>query len=83
MRERLPKVYSRELVDVIFEQPYCRIGNLVEKQVAQRQAASRYLKALSHIGVLRELAVGREKLYLHPKVLRLLTRDGNHFAPYT
>jgi DNA-binding IclR family transcriptional regulator len=83
VRERLPKVYSRELVDVIFEQPYCRIGNLVEKQVAQRQAASRYLKALSHIGVLRELAVGREKLYLHPKVLRLLTRDGNHFAPYT
>ncbi len=83
VRERLPKIYSRELVDVIFEQPYCRIGNLVEKQVAQRQAASRYLKDLSHIGVLREMAVGREKLYLHPKLLQLLTRDGNHFAPYT
>jgi hypothetical protein len=41
LRVRLPKIYTRELVDVIFEQPYCRIGNLVEKGVAQRQAASR------------------------------------------
>src|SRR5207302_1480876 len=29
VRHRLPKIYSRELVDVIFEQPYCRITNLV------------------------------------------------------
>ena len=26
---RLPKIYTRELVDVIFEQPYCRIGKLL------------------------------------------------------
>jgi Fic family protein len=31
VREHLPKIYTRELVDVIFEPPYCRIGNLVEK----------------------------------------------------
>jgi len=82
VRERLPKIYSRELVDVIFEQPYCRIVNLVEKQVAQRQAASRYLKDLCGIGILREMAVGREKLYLHPKLLQLLTQDGNEPGSY-
>ncbi|MFA4913229.1 MAG: hypothetical protein WC590_06320 [Burkholderiaceae bacterium] len=38
VRARLPKIYTRELVDVIFEQPYCRIGNLVDKGIAQRQA---------------------------------------------
>jgi hypothetical protein len=43
VRTRLPQIYTRELVDVIFEQPYCRIGNLVEKGVAQRRAASRHL----------------------------------------
>jgi hypothetical protein len=31
VRERLPKIYTRELGDVFFEQPYCRIGNLVDK----------------------------------------------------
>ena len=71
VRERLPKIYSRELVDVIFEQPYCRIGNLVDKQIAQRQAASRYLKELAGIGVLRETQVGKEKLFIHPKLMKL------------
>jgi Fic family protein len=82
VRERSPKIYSRELVDVIFEQPYCRIGNLVDKQIAQRQAASRYLKDLVSIGVLREAQVGKEKLFIHPKLMELLIRDGNTYAPY-
>lgn len=82
VRERLPKTYSRELVDVIFEQPYCRIGNVVDKQIAQRQAASRYLKELVALGVLREAQVGKEKLFIHPKLMQLLIRDGNDFKPY-
>ncbi|MCK0508723.1 Fic family protein [Aromatoleum anaerobium] len=82
VRERLPKTYSRELVDVIFEQPYCRIGNVVDKQIAQRQAASRYLKELVALGVLREAQVGKEKLFIHPKLMQLLIRDSNDFKPY-
>jgi len=82
VRERLPKIYSRELVDVIFEQPYSRIANLVEKDIAQRQAASRYLKDLAALGVLKEIQVGKEKLFIHPKLMQLLTRDSNEFASY-
>jgi Fic family protein len=82
VRQQLPKIYSRELVDIIFEQPYCRIGNLVDKQIAQRQAASRYLKDLVGIGVLRETQVGKEKLFIHPKLMELLVRDGNTYVPY-
>ena len=82
VRAQLPKTYSRELVDVIFEQPYCRISNVVDKQIAQRQAASRYLKELVSIGVLQEVQVGKEKLFIHPKLMHLLTRDDNNFTPY-
>lgn len=82
VKTRLPKIYSRELVDVIFEQPYCRIGNLVDKQIAQRQAASRYLKELVSIGVLHEAQVGKEKIFIHPKLMQLLVRDDNAVAPY-
>jgi Fic family protein len=82
VRTRLPKIYSRELVDVIFEQPYCRIGNVVEKEIAQRQAASRYLKELVAIGVLTEMELGREKIFIHPKLMTLLTRDSNDFVAY-
>lgn len=82
VRHALPKVYSRELVDTIFEQPYCRIANVVDAGIAGRQAASRYLKALAAAGVLREQQVGKEKLFVHPKLMTLLTRDGNSFEPY-
>jgi Fic family protein len=82
VRVKLPKIYSRELVDLIFEQPYCRIGDLVGARIAGRQAASRYLKALVGVGVLREQAFGKEKLFVHPRLMTLVTRDSNAFAPY-
>lgn len=82
VRERLPKLYSRELVDVIFEQPYCRIANLVERDIAQRQAASRYLHALAELGVLQEKTLGKEKLFVHPRLLRLLGNEAHEYERY-
>ncbi|PVZ90362.1 addiction module protein [Serratia sp. S1B] len=76
------KIYTRELVDIIFEQPYSRIANLVDKNIAKRQAASTYLKKLVEIGVLQELQLGKEKLFIHPKLLQLLQDDSNQFIPY-
>ncbi|WP_122564587.1 cell filamentation protein Fic, partial [Pseudomonas viridiflava] len=82
VRDRLPKTYSRELVDVIFEQPYCRISNVVDKEIAQRQAASRYLKELVSIDVLQEAQVGKEELFIHSRLMRLLAHDSNDFKRY-
>lgn len=82
LRSRLPKIYSHELLQVIFEQPYCRISSLVERDIAKRQTASVYLKQLAEIGVVEERAIGREKVFLHPKLMRLMTHDSNDIVPY-
>lgn len=82
VRLSVPKIYTRELVDVIFEQPYCRISNLVNKGVAKRQAASKYLKDMVALGVLVEQPSGKEKLFIHPKLMKLLSYDSNQFVPY-
>ncbi|GKT11890.1 MAG: hypothetical protein ISEC1_P0863 [Thiomicrorhabdus sp.] len=82
IKASLPKMYSHELVDSIFEQPYCRISTLVDKGVAKRQTASNYLKQLCEIGVLVEVEKGRDKLFIHPKLLEILTRDQNEFELY-
>ena len=74
IRRDAAKIYSRELAEMIFVQPYCRIGNLVDAGIAQRQSASTYLKRLCEIGVLEERKAGREKLFINPAFLRLLTR---------
>lgn len=73
----------QKLIDLIFELPYCRIQNLDEAGIAKRQTASNYLKELAAIGVLTEKQMGREKLFIHPKLMHLLTREGNTFTPYS
>ena len=82
VRTKLPKIYSHELVNLIFELPYCRIVNLTERGIAKRQTASVYLKQLVEIGVLTERAVTKEKLFVHPKLMQLLTEDNNTFMRY-
>lgn len=82
IRLKAPKIYSHELVNLIFELPYCRIHNLSAAGIAKRQAASNYLKELASIGVLIEKQIGREKLFIHPKLMQLLTREGNTYTPY-
>ena len=79
---QLPKTYSRELVEVLFKQPYCRIGNLVDAGIAKRQTASVYLKQLCDIGVLHEVKSGRETLFVHPKYIELLTGEENVWVYY-
>lgn len=74
VREKLPKIYTHELIQVLFVQPYCRIENLVERGVAKRQTASAYLKQLVEIGVLEEMQSGREKLYINTRLLQELNR---------
>ncbi|WP_223509191.1 protein adenylyltransferase Fic [Rahnella sp. GSA61A] len=74
VREKLPKIYTHELIQALFAQPYCRIDNLVERGVAKRQTASMYLKQLVEIGILEEMSVGREKLYLNTRLLQELNQ---------
>jgi Fic family protein len=82
IKQALPKIYSHELVQVIFEQPYCRIANLVDRDIAKRQTASVYLKKLAEIGVLNEIQIGKEKLFIHPKLIQLMTLDNNEITHY-
>ncbi len=72
MRQEAPGIYSRELAELIFVQPYCRITNVVDAGIAQRQTASVYLKQLADIGLLREVKIGREKLFINPSLLQAL-----------
>lgn len=81
-RARLPKLHSRELMDLIFEQPYCRIANVVDAGIVGRQAASRYLKSLASIGILSERKIGREKLFIHLRLLELLTSELHEFEDF-
>jgi Fic family protein len=82
VRDRAPKTYRPALIDLLFDQPYCRIADVVDAGIAERQTASRYLRMLVELGVLRDRRLGREKLFFHPKLLGLLTEEPNEFTSY-
>ncbi|MEO6278415.1 protein adenylyltransferase Fic [Roseateles sp.] len=75
MRKEASSIYSRELAELVFVRPYCRIAHVVDAGLAKRQTASAYLKELAAIGILREHKVGREKIFLNPAFIELLKRD--------
>lgn len=66
-------VYSKDLIEVIFKQPYTKIQFVVDAGIAKRQTASRYLQTLANLGVLREQQIGREKYYINEALFNELT----------
>jgi Fic family protein len=82
MRTGAPKVYSRELVELMFTKPYCRINDVVARGIAKRESASKYLKELVAIGMLVEEKSGRDKIYLHRIYMDLLSSDEHAVQPY-
>ncbi len=72
-REAEPRIYSRELTELIFTQPYCRISTLVAEGIAARHAASNYLDRMVELGILTQVeAKGAQKVFVNPRFLALL-----------
>jgi Fic family protein len=67
-------IYTRELIEVIFSQPYCKIAILEEMNIASRNTASKYLHRLEELGILQSDSVGREVLYKNVGLYDLLAK---------
>jgi len=72
VQTKSPKIYRKELVELLFEQPYSKIDYVVEKLNVERKAASRYLKELENIGILKSQKAGRETLYINTELIEIL-----------
>lgn len=72
IQEKAPFIYKKDLVELLFVQPYIRIENIVEHKLAGRQTASKHLKMLCDLEVLIEVKSGRDKLFINKKFLDLL-----------
>lgn len=73
-RQELPRrVYSKELIEILFRQPYCKIAFLVDAGIAERKTAAEYLNELEKIGILKSQKVGKENLYLNWRLYDLLS----------
>ncbi len=74
VQEKLPKIYSKDLIEQLFIHPYCKIGFLVANLKIERKGASRYLTNLEEIGILESHKKGKETIYIHSKLYSLLQK---------
>jgi Fic family protein len=74
-RRELPsRVYSMDLIEILFRQPYTKGQFLVDAGIAKRQTAAEYLKELERIGILQAHKIGKETIYLNMALYELLSR---------
>ena len=71
-RERHPKIYSKELVEMIFENPYSKIDFLVKKLNVNRKTASKYFAELEAGGILTHVQIGKEKIFINRRLMQIL-----------
>ena len=68
------RMYSKDLIELIFRSPYTKVQHLVDSGVAKRQTASEYLNTLEKLGFLQSQIVGREKLFLNSELFEILSK---------
>jgi Fic family protein len=74
-RAATPGGRDAQFLAVLFEQPYCRIHLVAERCDVSRQTASTWLHALVGAGLLADIKVGRERLFVNHEFLDVLTRS--------
>jgi len=72
LREKLPKLYSKDLLELLFKHPYTKIGFLVDELGVSRKTAGLHLRAIEKIGVLESVKVGRDVYFVNKKLFELL-----------
>lgn len=72
IQAKLPKVYSKDLMEVLFRLPYSKRQFLEEAGLGNLKTVGNYLKELEDAGYLKSEQVGKEKLYLNHQLLEIL-----------
>jgi len=72
IKNKLPKVYSKDLIEILFRLPYTKRQHLIDENIGNLKTVGNYLIALEENGFLKSEKVGKEKLYLNQRLLKIL-----------
>jgi Fic family protein len=73
LRERLPKIYSQDLLNNLFRYPYTKIEFIIRDLGVSRPTASKYLEQLTSARLVRKQKIGRTNLYINDPLYALLS----------
>jgi Fic family protein len=75
IQEKLPKIYSQDLINILFKNPYTKIEFLEKELKVSRQTASIYLDKISELGMLEKTKMGKSNYYLNTGLIKVLINE--------
>ena len=73
LRDRLPKLYSQDLLNNLFRYPYTKIEFIERELGVSRPTATKYLEQLTSAGLVRKQKMGRSNFYINEPLYALLS----------
>ncbi len=81
LRNKLPKIYSQDLLNLLFRHPYTKIDAVKDELQVSRLTATRYLNLLTEHNFLRQQKVGKYNYYINPSLFDLFMDISNETPP--
>lgn len=75
VKATIPKVYSKELMEILFRLPYTKRQFLIDAGLGTPKTVGNYLMELEHVGFLISEKIGKEKLYLNHRLMAVLEKE--------
>ena len=75
IRKELPKIYSKDLIEILFMHPYTKIEFLVNGLGITRKTASKYLNELEHLGIMKNIQIKNSKYFINIKLFDMLKKE--------
>lgn len=72
VKNKNPKIYSRELIEILFEQPYCRSEHVERRMEVSRPTAAKYLKDLEASGIVESRKIWKNVIYINTALFKIL-----------
>lgn len=75
LRNELPKIYSQDLLNNLFKNPYTKIEFLMKDLNITRQTSSNYLEEIVKFGLLHKIKIGKSNYYINPNLIDVLAAN--------
>lgn len=72
LRLELPKIYSQDLLNILFENPYTKIEFLEKELQINKRTAQNYLDKIAELGFLKKTKVGKSNYYMNNQLINVL-----------
>jgi len=75
IRTELPKIYSQDLLNILFKNPYTKIEFLEKELNITKRTGLNYLNSISDLGLLEKIKIGKSNYYININLIKALMRE--------